>query len=274
MEMYGLRAMPADQYHQHEAVGHSGLVRVIRSPAHFQHYVTNPFQPTPAMEFGTAVHTAVLEPERFMASYAVTPKFDRRTKTGKEEAALWDAENAGKIALTADQWDSIGRMKANLEAHAGAELLFSEGHAELSAFTTDPETGIEVKCRPDWIRVDEEVVSIVDLKTACEAGREAFARSIANFGYDVQAALYTDIIRAVTGKKEVAFFFAVVEKDAPHAVAVYRASDELVEVGREKYRGALQLLKWCRENQQWPGYQPRGEIESIDLPPWAANFTV
>ena len=46
---------------------------------------------------------------------------------------------------------------------------------------------------------------------------------------------------------------------------------EVIEVGRTKYRAALQLLKWCQESGSWPAYQPGGEIELISLPRWAAN---
>jgi hypothetical protein len=48
----------------------------------------------------------------------------------------------------------------------------------------------------------------------------------------------------------------------------------MIEAGRAKYRGALELLKWCQENKLFPGYQPSGEIESIDLPRWVANFDI
>jgi hypothetical protein len=52
----------------------------------------------------------------------------------------------------------------------------------------------------------------------------------------------------VTGM-ELPFLFVAVEKEAPHAVAVYRADPEIIEVGRKKYRAALQLLKWCQESR-------------------------
>ena len=58
---------------------------------------------------------------------------------------------------------------------------------------------------------------------------------------------------------------------APYAVACYVASEAMLEVGRAKYRAALELLKWCKDNDCYPSYQPGGEIEEIDLPRWAAN---
>ena len=273
-ENVGLLSMQASQYHAHPAVGHSGLVRIMRSPAHYQYYVTNPPEPTPAMQFGTAVHTAILEPDRFAEAFVVAPKFDRRTKEGKAAAEAWEAENAGKTALTADQMAAIEQMVASIRAHTGAARLLSNGLAEMSGFWVD-QTGIECKCRPDFLAVEkdrpEQVTAIVDVKTCVDASADGFSRAIATLGYDVQAAFYQDGLKALTGRA-IPFYFIAVEKDAPYAVACYKASDEVIEIGRAKYRAALQLLKWCRDNDQWPGYQPNGEIEEISLPRWATNF--
>lgn len=272
IENVGLLSMPAGQYHTCPAVGHSGLLRIMRSPAHYQHYATNPPEPTPAMEFGTAVHTAILEPDNFARDYVVAPKFDRRTKEGKAAAEAWEAANAGKTPLTADQMAAIEQMVASIRAHAGAARLLSNGLAEMSGFWVDQETGIECKCRPDFLAMaGETITGIVDVKTCSDASADGFARSIATLGYDVQAAFYQDGLKALTGRT-IPFYFIAVEKEAPYAVAAYKASDEVIEVGRAKYRGALQLLKWCQEHGAWPGYQPNGEVEPISLPRWAANF--
>lgn len=272
MENVGLLCISADQYHSHPAVGHSGLVRIMRSPAHYENYLRNPPESTPAMQLGTAFHTALLEHDRFSQDFVVAPKFDRRTKEGKAAAEAWEADNAGKNALTAEQMQAIKAMAYIVHCHAGATKLLACGLAEMSAFWIDQETGIECKCRPDFLSMSGEAVTgIVDVKTCCDASVEGFARAIASLGYDVQAAFYQDGLKAMTGRT-ISFYFIAVEKEAPYAVAAYKASDEVIEVGRAKYRGALQLLKWCREKNQWPAYQPGGEIEEISLPRWAANF--
>lgn len=275
IENVGLLSVPADQYHAHPAVGHSGLVRIMRSPAHYREYATNPPEPTAAMVMGTAFHAALLEPEIFGSTFVVAPKFDRRTKEGKAAAEAWEAENAGKTALPAEQMAAIEQMVASVRSHQGAANLLGGGLAEMSAFWFDPETGIECKCRPDWLVTMEDrsdwITAIVDVKTCRDASADGFARAIATLGYDVQAAFYQDGIKAMTGKT-VPFYFVAVETEPPYAVAAYKASDDLIEVGRTKYRGALQLLKWCRDKGDWPAYQPNGEVETINLPRWAANF--
>ena len=274
-----LVTMSSKDYHAHPAVGHSGLVRLMRSPAHFRSYLETPPSPTSAMQIGSAFHAFLLEPEKFEQEFAVAPKFDRRTKDGKAASEAWEAENAGKTALSADQMAAIEQMAASVRAHAGAAMMLGRGLAEMSGFWIDQETGIECKVRPDWLVTMEVsgsydlVTSIVDVKTCTDASLDGFSRSIANLGYDLQAAFYQDGVKALTGRK-VPFYFLAVEKDPPYAVAVYQASEEMIEVGRSKYRAALELLKWCRDNDRWPAYQPNGEIETINLPRWATNFNL
>lgn len=279
IENVGLLSMPADQYHAHPAVGHSGLLRLMRSPAHYRAWQDAQPEPTPQMVFGSAFHAALLEPDRFRQEYVLAPKFDRRTKEGKAAAEAWEVENAGKTPLPPEQMLAIDAMIESIKKHNGASQLLARGHAEMSCFWVDTETGIECKCRADFLRDAgspfdgniERLAAIVDVKTTTDASADSFARAIATLGYDVQAAFYQDGLKAVTGRT-IPFFFVAVEKDAPYAVAAYEASEEVIEVGRRKYRGALQLLKWCRENDRWPAYQPNGEIEEISLPRWAANF--
>ena len=89
--------MPADEYHSDPAVvGHSALVSLLHSPKHYYADLQRGRKVTPAMEFGTAFHTQVLEPERFAVEFVVKPKFDLRTTVGKENSAAWDAENPGE----------------------------------------------------------------------------------------------------------------------------------------------------------------------------------
>ena len=262
----GLLRMPAKQYHADQSIGHSGIIKLLKSPAHLREALDHPSPPTPAMAFGTAVHTHVLEPDRFFEEFAVVEKFDRRTKEGKEAAARFEQENQGKTLITSDDLATLTRVRAAVHAHEGAVRLFKQGEAELSAFWTDPLTGIPCRCRPDWFNG----TAVVDLKSCVDASSRGFSRAIANLGYDIQAAFYVDGMKAVTGT-ELPFLFVAVEKEAPHAVALYRADPEIIEVGRKKYRAALQLLKWCQDSGCWPAYQPGGEIELISLPRWAAN---
>lgn len=262
-----VKNLPNAEYHAGNEISHSGIVQLLKSPEHYQNYKHGSHEPTTAMEFGTAFHAYILEPEVFAAQFVLAPKFDRRTKDGKEAAARWDEENVGKSPLTIEQVEALSAMKESVFNHFGAAKMLSQGEAETSLFWTDKYSGLPCRIRPDW----KFGGGIADLKSCISASKADFTKAVANFGYDIQAAFYIDGMKEVTGET-VDFFFVAVEKNAPYSTACYKASQEMIEVGRAKYRGALELLKWCQENNSFPGYQPSGEIESIDLPRWAANF--
>ena len=49
-----------DEYHADKTtVGHSALVRLLRSPAHYAEYLYLEFKITPALSFGREVHPAI-----------------------------------------------------------------------------------------------------------------------------------------------------------------------------------------------------------------------
>lgn len=260
--------IPIQEYHSSEAISHSGIIKLLISPEHYLQWQKEGDEPTPAMEFGNAFHSYLLEPDAFNQRYVLAPKFDRRTKAGKEAATQWESENAGKIPLTADQMEAIIAMRESVMRHAGAAKMLEKGEAEISVFWTDRSTGIKCRARPDWVFDG----GILDIKTCLSSGKAGFAKAAANLGYDIQAAFYVDAIREVTGKT-VDFFFVAVEKNPPYSTACYKVSENMLEQGRVKYRAALELLRWCQENNEFPGYQPNGEIEEIDLPRWA-NFAL
>lgn len=271
-----LQLIEIDEYHSRPEVGHSSLVKIMRSPAHYREYIENPVEPTSNMVLGTAFHSYLLEEEIFRRNFVVMPKFDKRTKEGKENAATWEVENSSKTGLTAEQIQTISDMASSVKLHLGAASLLSYGLSETSGFWTEKQTGIDCKFRTDFLVLDRStntITGIVDVKTCIDASADGFSKAIVNLGYDVQAPYYQDGLFELTGYR-VPFYFIAVEKEPPYAVAVYRTSDSMMNIGRKKYQAALQLLRWCKESNSWPAYQPNGVIEEIDLPRWASNFSL
>ena len=267
--------IPAEEYHgDKEIVGHSALVKIMRSPEHFKHYLTAPFKVTPTLKFGTALHCAYLEPERFADHYIEIPKFDRRTKEGKAKAEEYEKAVQGKETLEPDDMLAVQEILKKISQHVKATAFRLKSVTEKSYFWLDEDTGVMCRIRCDMLVLGEqgEILAIIDLKTTKDASKESFRRSIDDYGYDLQAAFYTDAVKMAIGR-EVPFYFLVVESDAPHSVCLYRIGQASIEVGRRKYRMALQLLQWCRANDSWPGYQPQPfcEEEEIDLPEWSVK---
>ncbi len=96
--------MPAADYHAEKALSKSGLDQFRKSPAHFRAWQDGRTknETSPALEFGSAAHCAVLEPERFILTYKLFTG-DRRSKQGKEDYQLMIAN--GFTPLIPEQWD-------------------------------------------------------------------------------------------------------------------------------------------------------------------------
>jgi hypothetical protein len=252
---YGL---PFEEYRKAEGINCSGLKRILQSPLHYKSELEQQREETKSMMIGTAVHCAILEPHLFESQYGFMPEgLDKRTKEGK--SAFAELEQSGKIILSYEDYREVCRIAISVQDHDTAGKLFSSGHPEVSVFAEID--NIKAKVRMDWLRN-----IIVDLKTTDDASPEGFARSIAKFSYDMQAAWYLDCANAA-GIDVNTFLFVAVEKSAPYAIGIYELDHESIEIGRAKCRKALNLYRYCKENNDWFGYSP--DIITLSLPRWA-----
>jgi exodeoxyribonuclease VIII len=190
-----------------------------------------------------------------------------------EIKAEWLANNGHRIVLEPEEWDQLHNMRAAVMAHPAARSILSmKGKAEQSVYWVDEETGVLCRIRPDWWVRQKGIV--LDVKTTEDASAEAFRNSIARYGYDSQDAMYTDGIKAATGKTLRLFAFLAVEKSArvvdgqPLGVAVYLLDDASRDLGRAKYRANLKTYAECERSGNWPGYG--NVVQHISLPNW--NF--
>ena len=225
-----------DTYHSNLAVGSTTLKKINNKSV--LHAFSEVFKQTPSMALGSAIHCAILEPERFGHDFAISPVCDRRTKEGKEIFAAFESRSQGKTVITNDQAEDVIAMKNAVMSHEIARMMLTGGEAEYSYYSIDKETNIAKKCRPDYIKNG----SLIDLKTTQDASFEGFARQAGNLGYHLQAAYYVDVYNEATGNAVDEFFFVCVENSAPFAVAVYRMDAFQLEAGRIAYRKALNKL--------------------------------
>jgi exodeoxyribonuclease VIII len=261
--------MDNTDYHAHPAISKSHLDQVARSPLHYWARYLDPNrvvpEPTPAMAIGSAVHTHVLELDQWDARYVSAPDgIDRRTKAGKAEWEAFTTAATGRTVLPKADADLVMRMAHSVFSHpAAAMLLALPGKAETTHMWTDAATGLQCKCRPDWLTDDGRL--LVDLKTTEDASM-GFARSIAQWRYHVQASWYLDGVEQSTGTRPEQFLFLCVEKKAPFACAVYAADAEMIAAGAQTAARDLDVLATCKAANAWPGYSD--QIEPISLPPW------
>lgn len=264
------------EYHALPDVGSSGLKTFRRSPLHYWSAYRDPArerrEPTPLMRIGTAWHAAIFEPEKFEAEYIEIPEgLDRRTKEGK---ALWaEIEASGREPLSASGMAQIRAMAQASRAHPVVRVIMDQpdGVGEASMFWTDAESGVRCKIRPDYHVPPCAMFPdglILDGKSIDDASPDAFARNAWNAEHYIQAGLYCEGAQQVwrTNRPPV-FAWLVQERDAPHAVAVYSAADDLIEYGRRQIRPLLRNLAECERSGQWPGYPQT--VQPLALPVWA-----
>jgi exodeoxyribonuclease VIII len=260
-------------YHAHPAISKSHLDLIARSPLHYWARYIDPKRvapaPTPQMRLGTALHTHVLELSRWDDEIAVAPAdINRKTKLGREEWAAFEAAAATKTVITADDAEQVMAMGRAVMRHpAAAMLLGLQGKAETTHMWTDAATGLQCKCRPDWLTDDGSIV--VDLKTTKSAKVQDFKRSVADYRYHIQAAWYLHGLEQATGKRPEQFIFICVESTAPYATAVYAADVEMVERGHQQAMRDLARLAECRAANHWPSYSE--QIEMLSLPAWMTD---
>jgi exodeoxyribonuclease VIII len=254
--------MPNDEYHSQKGVSKSGLDKIARSPAHYKY--SEPKESTRAMEIGTAIHAAILEPERFDKEYCITEAKLRTAKDYKEAKAV----HGGELTLTAPEAKKVLGMREAVESNLHAmRMLRSPGHAEVSAICKDPETGIMLRARYDWLSDDRIAV---DVKKTQDVRPGKFARSVGDYRYHVQQAVYAFVYKQITGDDLQAFYFLAVEEEAPHSNQMYLLDDLALEMGEFYFRRDLRTYADCIYSGKWPA--PDNGDGIIELPNWMVGL--
>lgn len=257
---------PVTHYHAAPGLSGTGIRHLLRSPAHYRAVMDAPREATPAMILGSAVHAAVLEPGKLDAEFAVAPTVDRRTKAGKEAYEAFVAEAGGRDILTAEQWETVQRIRDAATEHPAVQELLHGAICERPLFWTDREHGIQCKGKPDAAASDWS--HLIDLKTTDDARAQSFQRGLVKFGYHVQLAHYVSGVLHQEDVEPLRIFFIVVETEPPHGIRTYSLEPGAIHRARLELERAYRLYADCTRSGNWPVYGY--EIEEITLPAWAA----
>ena len=258
-----------EYYHynpKYRALSKGGIVQLLKSPAHFKAWEKRDKEdPTPAMNFGSAAHSLILEPNKNKVVKA--PNINRRTTEGKELWGKFVSDSQDKIVITSDEWAQIKAMKKVINKSETASNLLRDGKPEATIYWRDRNYKYLCKARPDYVIEDLKI--LVDYKTAIDASPDAFASAIVRFGYDIQAAWYLYGMNIITNEiDEWKFIFIVQEKTPPFPVACYRAGDEILRLGEDKFKSAVLQYHLCKKVlKRWDAYPD--ELVDIIPPRWA-----
>jgi hypothetical protein len=161
-----------------------------------------------ALSFGTAFHTALLEPGDYQPG-----------QPGLNDTLVW--------------W-----LVEGVKLNAELSRLLEHGVAERSALFTEPTTDTLCKLRADLV-LDQpgQPYTVIDFKTTMARDAEHFRWQCSAYDYDRQAAFYTDALRAER------FLLVGVQKVEPFGVFPLEVPPAMLAEGRRKYLHLLRLLR-------------------------------
>ncbi|NUO35604.1 MAG: hypothetical protein HOQ18_18375 [Dermatophilaceae bacterium] len=245
-------------YHaDRESLSVSGAKVLLKAPALFKWQQEHPVH-RDVFDVGSAAHKLVLG---VGAPIRVVDADSWRTKDAKAEKDA--AHAAGEIPLLAADYRRVQDMADALSSHRLAMRLLSEGQPEVSAYAVDDATGVTRRGRFDWLGTS----ILTDYKTCASADpRDLAGRygAIRKWGYDQQAAWYTDLASDL-GHPASAFAFIFQSKEPPHLVTVAYIDDSDLWDARIANARALELFAECTETGHWPGYLPDDTAALVSL---------
>jgi protein associated with RNAse G/E len=266
-------------------------------------HLTVPRSESKEMNFGSAAHKYILEPEYFSKEYFVTPsildgsvinglptlrklpktakpadkfidgsKFDGQKLDGKTlEHKLFTTiiaqQNLGKKAITESDMYVIQQLQEKMYDTGMYEKYFLHGKAERAIFTTITVDGVnyKVKIKIDYIMMGETIV-VIDYKTCQSAKKSDNLNDIRKNMYELQAAFYRDIVWHVF-KKDVQWIWAFAEKSAPFQTTFYEMPEWMYFSGKAKYTKALKEWSETVDKGVIRGYKEAYEIGTFESQP-------
>lgn len=244
-------------YHSTSGISSSAVKSVYKKS--LAHWKGEKRTQTAAFTMGTAVHALLLEEDR---NLVVKGPKTRRSKmfTEQEEALSED-----QVLLTEVEYYVAKKMsKTTLSNPAHRSLLrHKDRKNEISIFATCPNTGLQLKTRPDLLIEPENTV--YDVKTTMDASPRGFSRECFKYAYDIQGAFYLYVCK-LAGLDVNSFSFLTVEKSAPYCSHLHTLSESLLANATERMHRTLAIIAYANEQEDYgTGW---GDYSIIELPEW------
>ena len=260
-------------YHQVPGVSSSKIRRFGQSQLHAFEEVQ---ETTPAMKFGTASHSLIVEGEEAFVNDVVCLTGSPYTNANKELKKEY--EDRGLTVITSKDKETIYGMK---------EALIPEGVKHLSAVKGEyPEVfnspferaifwwekDLLLKVKSDVLRYpldlssDPKSIILVDYKTTTDCSVRGFTSSIRKYQYDLQAAWYKRGYERA-GFNVVDFIFVAQEKKKPFASKIFKMSHDDMTAGWLKLEHLLGEYNAVLNGKEATIYNSPS-IVNVDLKGW------
>lgn len=174
----------------------------------------------------------------------------------------------------------VSIMYSNYKRYADGILfeLLKHSKRETSLYYQDPVYCIPQRIRPDAMQFKENIGAdtIISVKSTRAESIGHFFYHTAKYCYELTEGMYLDVASAVTGRDFRCTIMIMVQTVPPFGIAVFVWNPEDLEIGKYKYRQALQTVLECRESGRYPGYDAYAEsghrgLIAMKQPEWNAK---
>lgn len=263
IEYSGLHHIPMSEYQDADALSNSDLQIFKQNTSSYIWNKEAPSDPAKvsSSDFGTALHTAMLEPELLKGSIKIS------STKGRTAQAFLDmqAEFPDKIILTESEYEQIKIMSDSAKCDPMLKrILDAKGTCEVSIFVDDPRTGLKLKIRPDKVIDNDKVVLLNDVKSSADIAEwrndREFINPLFKFGYGFTAAYYLYVGSIHYGIELDRYNFLVVSKSSQmgkYPVSVFTITkEELIELGFwNEMTETLDRFAECKAKNNWLSYE-------------------
>jgi len=254
--------MPQDEYRSADGINVSAYRYFWQEDGQkIKHEIDTPFKGNAATDYGTLVHTAILEPDLLEGTYAVWDA-SRRTNKYKEFAA----ENSDKLIVTTEQLASLPIISQNLKDDAESMRLLRGCDSEVSMFW-ELDSGAKCKGRLDVAQKSSHIIA--DIKTMRVIRKGKFWRDAFDNGLHIQAGHYAEGYRRCFGiDHNPSWWFICIESVAPYRVVSRPISPEALEYGRIKNNEIVNKIHIGNVTGAWSTLAQEEGIQEGQLPEW------
>lgn len=252
--------MPTSEYFAHPGINSSRIKLMLKTPLDFKEDDGN--EETKSKILGSAIHTFLLEPEKFDERYAVWHK----RKAGKEYLEFKKA-NVGKVFLSTTEVACIERLREKLEQNIHLRFVLASGKSEVTGVITDEDTGLVRKARADKLTKN----TIWDVKTTSKGMSDGeLYKEIKKYKYDLSAAHYVTVFNRLLDNqiKNFGWIFINTKPKVMH-IRILLCPESMLNDAILEYDSVITNLLYCMKHDKWDGYST--EIKELEIPEWATK---
>lgn len=234
-----------DEYHDRPELSSSQIAAYLDDPIKFYHqHVAKDWPkdtPTPAMQFGTNVHT-MIERGGFESICKTVPKSVLNKDGHRKGKAYtdWKAENPSEDYVNEGQPNPYQLIWESLQANDFTRQWINEpdDHKEVDIYWTHPGTGLKCRSRIDYLRHN----AIIDWKTATDVGPRDFQQDVCYRNYDIRLAFYQQAVEEQFGQTLPVIAVAIQNKPG-YSVVPYEIPQEWLDEARSHLQRILERIR-------------------------------